>query len=100
MNGAISASGARVFVDANISVGETIYLRLKAQPHGGNIRIFDLEVIARVMHSAYSSSALNFELGLQFVEFKSDGKKQFADVIAHFEKGLKMQQVNVISEHE
>lgn len=92
----LSISGARIATDGHCKVGETVACRLTVLPRGGHARVGTIELVAVVVHSTYSSTAVGFETGLNFEQFVGNGKNLLADAFIAFEKDIPAKSLKVI----
>ena len=84
----LSLSGVRISVEHNFALGDRPACRLSVQPWHGNNSVFDIDMIAKVVHCAYSAQNEGFDVGLAFQSFGGDGKAQLAKVVQALARGV------------
>jgi c-di-GMP-binding flagellar brake protein YcgR len=70
----VSLSGCSVLIEHNLPVGlpATIVVSVPAEKAGGSMRI--VEATCRMVYTVLSSSHHKFRCGIQFVDFKDEGR--------------------------
>ncbi|GGP22858.1 PilZ domain-containing protein [Silvimonas iriomotensis] len=78
----ISASGLSLHSDFSLPVSDRVTVLISIPPASAGQRPKILEVKSRVVYTVLSSEFNTFRTGIQFVDFKSDGKAQLKQILA------------------
>ncbi|GGP27304.1 PilZ domain-containing protein [Silvimonas amylolytica] len=78
----ISASGLSLHSDFSLPVSDRVTVLISIPPSSAGQRPKILEVKSRVVYTVLSSEFNTFRTGIQFVDFKNEGKTQLKQILA------------------